>query len=128
MKYGKIYKTTGRLQSVEIYEGETIEQKVNRIVNNNEPITDGAPIIFTERKDGVLPEYDIRTDRWDIAITAMDKVNTDRIARRENKADVKDTIMQSPTTYSVPSGKNVIEIVKVGEGYTSLWQVNRYTT
>lgn len=41
---------------------------------------------------------------------------------------ILDTIMQSPTTYSVPSGKNVIEIVKVGEGYTSLWQVNRYTT
>ena len=42
MKYGKINTTTGRLQSVEIYEGETIEQKVNRIVNNNEPITDSA--------------------------------------------------------------------------------------
>ena len=55
MKYGKVNTTSGRLQSVEIYEGETIEQKVNRIVNNNEPITDGAPIIFTERKDGVLP-------------------------------------------------------------------------
>ena len=39
MKYGKINTTTGRLQSVETYEGETIEQKVNRIVNNNEPIT-----------------------------------------------------------------------------------------
>ena len=51
MKYGKIKITAGRLQSVEIYEGETIEQKVNRIVNNNEPITDGAPIIFTDRYD-----------------------------------------------------------------------------
>ena len=38
-----------------------IEEKVRRIVNNNEPITDGAPIIFTEKKDGVLPEYNIRT-------------------------------------------------------------------
>ena len=27
MKYGKVQKTAGRLQSVEIYEGETIEQK-----------------------------------------------------------------------------------------------------
>lgn len=88
MKYGKLIKTSGRLKSVEIYEGETIEDKINRIVNNNEPITDGAPIIYTERKDGVLPEYDIRTDRWDIAITAMDKIHTDRIAKRENKADV----------------------------------------
>ena len=66
------------------------ESKVNRIVNNGEPITDGAPIIYTERKDGVLPEYDIRTDRWDIAIEAMDKVNMDRFAKRENKVDAKD--------------------------------------
>ena len=52
--------------------------------------TCALPICFPVTIDGVLPEYDIRTDRWDIAITAMDKVNTDRIARRENKADVKD--------------------------------------
>ena len=51
------------MKSVECYEGEQIEEKVRRIVNNNEPITDGAPIIFTEKKDGVLPEYNIRTDR-----------------------------------------------------------------
>ena len=78
------------MESVTTYEGETIETKVNRIVNNGEPITDGAPIIYTERKDGVLPEYDIRTDRWDIAIDAMDKVNMDRFAKRENKVDMKD--------------------------------------
>lgn len=78
------------MESVTTYEGETIEAKVNRIVNNKEPITDGAPIIYTERKDGVLPEYDIRTDRWSIAIDAMDKVNMDRFAKRENKIDMKD--------------------------------------
>lgn len=78
------------MESVTTYEGETIETKVNRIVNNGEPITDGAPIIYTERKDGVLPEYDIRTDRWDIAIDAMDKVNMNRFAKRENKVDIKD--------------------------------------
>ena len=56
MKYGKIYKTTGRIESVETFEAETIEEKINRIVNNKEPITDGAPIIYTERKEGVLPD------------------------------------------------------------------------
>lgn len=90
MKTTKLIKCTGRMQSVETFEGETIETKVNRIVNNGEPITDGAPIIYTERKDGVLPEYDIRTDRWEIAIEAMDKVNMDRMAKRENKPDVTD--------------------------------------
>ena len=50
---------TGRMKSVECFEGEQIQEKVRRIVNNNEPITDGAPIIFTEKKDGVLPEYNL---------------------------------------------------------------------
>ena len=37
-------------------DGESIEVKIRRIVDEKEPITDGAPIIFTDAKDGVLPE------------------------------------------------------------------------
>lgn len=65
----------------EVYEGESIESKVRRIVDNKEPISDGAPIIYTEKKDGVLPQYNIRTDRWDMAVMAMDAVNRAKIAR-----------------------------------------------
>lgn len=78
-----IVKSKSQLKSVEVYEGETIETKVSRIINEKAPIEDGAPIIFTDRADGVLPAYDIRTDRWDIAIDAMDKVNKAKIAKRE---------------------------------------------
>ena len=45
--------------SIEPFEGEPIEEKVAKLIENNEPITDGAPIIYTEKKDGVLPQYDI---------------------------------------------------------------------
>lgn len=81
---------TGRMKSVECFEGEQIEEKVRRIVNNNEPITDGAPIIFTEKKDGVLPEYNIRTDRWDIALDAMNKMEMARKARKETEVKPED--------------------------------------
>lgn len=67
------------------YQGETIEQKIERIVNNKEPISDGAPLIYTERKEGVKPEYDIRTDRFDIAIDAMDIVTKTHQAKREQR-------------------------------------------
>ena len=66
-------------------EGETIEAKVRRVTNNKEPITDGAPIIFTERKEGVKPEYDIRTDRFDLAIDAMDSLHKAHIAKRNER-------------------------------------------
>lgn len=66
-------------------EGETIEQKIERIVNNNEPIKDGAPIIYQERSKGVEPGYDIRTDRFEIAVDAMDKIDKASKAKREER-------------------------------------------
>ena len=65
-------------------EGESIECKVCRIVNNGEPISDGAPLIYTERKAGVKEEYNIRTDRFDIALKAMDYVTASNRAKRDN--------------------------------------------
>lgn len=78
-----IVKSTYNLKSVETYEGETIETKVARIVQDKAPITDGAPIIYTDREQGVLPAYNVRTDRWDIAENAMDKVNAAKMAKRD---------------------------------------------
>ena len=78
--------TKGGLKINESREGETIEEKVNRIVNNKEPIKDGAPLVYTERKDGVSAGYNIRTDRWEVAVQAMDKVNKTNIAKRDNVA------------------------------------------
>lgn len=72
-------------------EGETIEMKMRRVLNNKEPLKDGAPIIYTERKDGVLPAYNVRTDRWEIAAEAMDKVTASRIAAKTLEGKGKET-------------------------------------
>lgn len=73
----------------EYQKGESIENKVKRITENNEPITDGAPIIYTNRDDGVLPAYNIRTDRWDIAQQAMDSVNQANLAKSKNYGKIE---------------------------------------
>lgn len=82
-KKSMLPKTTIRRHETQV--GESIEQKVERILRNKEPIKDGAPLIFTERKDGVQPEYDIRTDRFEVAVDAMDKVHKSEIAKREER-------------------------------------------
>lgn len=64
-------------------EGERIEDKVERLVNNREPIRDASTIIYTEKKDGVMPAYNARTDRFEVAIEAMDKVHRSGIAKRD---------------------------------------------
>ena len=66
-------------------QGEMIEHKIERIVNNKEPIKDGAPRIYTERKKGVEPQYNIRTDRFEIAVEASDKIAKSYKARREER-------------------------------------------
>ena len=73
----------------EFREGELIEEKVARLTQEKSPINDGAPIIYTERKDGVLPAYNIRTDRFDIALEAMDKIGKSK-AKKENAPKPED--------------------------------------
>ena len=78
-------------------EGEPIETKIERIISNKEPKTDGAPLIFTERDEGVLPSYDIRTDRFEVAIEAMDKVSKTALAKREEAIKVaKEKAIEPP--------------------------------
>ena len=86
-KYNDIRK--GSIKVNNSFEGERIENKVYRITKNNEPIKDGAPIIYTERKEGVLAGYNIRTDRFEVALDAMDAVNKSIRAKREEKADLR---------------------------------------
>lgn len=88
--YRKNQIKASQLKVNEGYKGETLEEKVRRILNNKEPIKDGAPIIYTDRKDGVQPSYNIRTDRFEVAVDAMDIVTKSHQAKRENKAKVID--------------------------------------
>ena len=96
-----IVPTINNFGSIQTKEGEYIEEKVRRITENGEPIEDGAPIIFTDAKDGVRPEFNPRTDRWEIAIDAMDKVSNYQLSKytqsletprkEEKSADYKET-------------------------------------
>lgn len=59
------------------YEAEPREVKLRKIISGEASnMEDGVfPTIYTEKKDGVRPEYDIRTDRFEVALDAMDKIN-----------------------------------------------------
>ena len=78
------------------YQAEPREVKLRKIINgeaNN--MEDGVfPTIYTEKKDGVRPEFDIRTDRFEVAIDAIDKINqstANQIAKNKGETEaVKD--------------------------------------
>lgn len=54
------------------YNGISIEEKVRRIMENGNSEEEVFPIIYTDKKDGVLPAFDIRTDRFEIAQKALE--------------------------------------------------------
>lgn len=90
MKKEPKYSQKGRLSINESKEGEPIEFKIERKVNNNEPMNEpGVQLLYTERGKGVLPETDIRTDRFEIAIEATDKIAKSFQARRGERAGEK---------------------------------------
>lgn len=64
------------------YIGETLERKIERITLTGEPISEGAPVIYTEREEGVIPAYDIRTDKFELAMEAMEQVSRKSIEKR----------------------------------------------
>lgn len=78
------------------YTAEPREVKLRKIINgeaNN--MEDGVfPTIYTEKKDGVQPEFDIRTDRFEVALDAIDKINqsaASQIAKNSGETEaVKD--------------------------------------
>lgn len=89
-------KTT--LKGVKVKQGITMEQKMQRIMDGNESDDDGTELTFTEEKDGVKPEFDIRTNKWDVVTDAADKLAnrrktleaktaTEEAAKQEQKND-----------------------------------------
>lgn len=74
------------------YEAEPREVKLRKIISGEASnMEDGVfPTIYTEKKDGVQPEYDIRTDRFEVAIDAIDKINqsaANQIAKNKGETE-----------------------------------------
>lgn len=78
------------------YQAEPREVKLRKIINGeSNDMEDGVfPTIYTEKKDGVQPEFDIRTDRFEVAIDAIDKINqsvANQIAKNKGETEaIKD--------------------------------------
>ena len=79
-------------------QGETIESKMARMMQQGADMKDVSELIFTERKDGVIPETDVRHDRWETAIEAVDLGSKAHLAKRDERHNPK-------TDETTPSGE-----------------------
>lgn len=76
------------IQTNECYTGEPLYKQLRIATKTKNPIKMDAPIIYTDKKEGVKPQYDIRSDKWEIAQNAMDYVNATAIAKGQQYTDV----------------------------------------
>lgn len=82
----------------DICEGECLEREIEKAYANGTPINGFSPIIYTPRKDGVRPEFDVRTDRFEQAMEAMDKTTASYRAAREEFYKPKDNPLTGEAT------------------------------
>lgn len=100
-------------------EGEPMHEKIERLTNNAE-ITNGRitklspndtkSLIYTDKKAGVVPQTDIRTDKWENAAMASSKLAHDYVDGR-GKQNVKTKIDKVEPT----DGKGETPTVKASE-------------
>lgn len=79
------------------YQAEPREVKLRKIISGeSNNMEDGVfPTIYTEKKDGVQPEFDIRTDRFEVAIDAIDKINqsaANQIAKSKGETEAVENL------------------------------------
>lgn len=65
---------------------QSLEQKIAALIATNSPIEAISPMIYEERGAGVNPGHNIRTDRMEVALDAVDKITKTQIAIREERA------------------------------------------
>lgn len=83
MKYKESGRVVSQIKRRPAQKGESIEEMVRRCTESKEPIEAIAPMIYTEKADGVQPQYNIRADRFDIALDAVDKYQKSQIAKQK---------------------------------------------
>lgn len=79
-------------------EGQSIEEKMRKIIETKEPVKCVTTKLYQKRKDGVAPECDIRTDRFDIAIEAMHNVAVNELSELAKPAERETTSTETQET------------------------------
>lgn len=95
MRTGIIYNSSKINTSSALYIGESIERKCERVTTTGEVIEAVSPMIYTDKKDGVRAEFDIRADKWDIAEKAMDYVTKEKAKKRQEWLEAREENKES---------------------------------
>ena len=111
MRYnGKNITRRSLIQVREIKEGESIEEKLRRANSSDEPVdVNMTPEIYQERKAGVDPFCDVRTDHMQLAQDAFDQFTRVHTLARLNKPDIEAHKKLEDYTYVTDAEGNIVK-------------------
>lgn len=80
MKKGNFRNKRNFIVNADIDSGESIEEYLNRTLAQGMAIdTPMKNLYYTEKKDGVRPEYDHRSDRFEMALESIEMANFESV-------------------------------------------------
>lgn len=84
----KITQKTG-LSVNESNAGKPLERKIAERLALGEKLDENqSPLLYTDKRDGVIAGYDPRTDRFEVALDAKEKVEKSKQAKRDAQLKV----------------------------------------
>lgn len=85
----KVRHITQLTTAEEPVEDKMLEHKLEAMIANEEPIDGTAELIYTKKRDGVLPAYNPRTEKFDNAIEAINNITMAAMAKRKELSELK---------------------------------------
>ncbi len=89
-----ITKSIKNKTSIEVeitYSAETLEETIQRRLKNKEPMDDNIKLLYTPITEGVKSGFNIRSDRWDIALDAINKIEKSKTVTTLNVLPKEET-------------------------------------
>lgn len=77
------------MSGVQLYQARSLEKEMEEIITQKKPIENAAPLMYTDKKDGVIEDCDIRTDKWEAMQRAATYVNEQKREYRRAESEGK---------------------------------------
>lgn len=85
------------------YEGNSLAREIEKFQEEGGEIEMGSPLLYTKKSDGVRPETNIRTDRFEMAQNRMQAAYEAENAQRAKQRAEKDAKKDTPTPEQTPT-------------------------
>jgi hypothetical protein len=86
--YNNAISSNGTLHVNQSQTGQTIESQIINAQTKGEKLEGNSVLQYSERREGVKPQFDIRTDRFDVALDGFTKIEKSQYAKRQAKLEI----------------------------------------